>query len=62
MTASDPELKVAPNYRHPGRRGEYLYDFWRDAQHPHGVWRRTTRTVSGGAPPWSRPTSSCTGC
>ena len=25
-----------------GRRGDYLYDFWRDAQHPRGVWRRTT--------------------
>jgi prolyl oligopeptidase len=25
-----------------GRRGEYLYNFWRDAGHPRGVWRRTT--------------------
>ncbi|MFI6028328.1 prolyl oligopeptidase family protein [Amycolatopsis magusensis] len=24
------------------RRGEYLYNFWRDAQHPRGLWRRTT--------------------
>lgn len=24
------------------RRGEYLYNFWRDADHPRGVWRRTT--------------------
>ncbi|RJQ77756.1 S9 family peptidase [Pseudonocardiaceae bacterium YIM PH 21723] len=24
------------------RRGEYLYNFWRDAQRPRGVWRRTT--------------------
>ncbi|SEH49850.1 prolyl oligopeptidase [Mycolicibacterium rutilum] len=24
------------------RRGEYLYNFWRDAEHPRGVWRRTT--------------------
>jgi len=24
------------------KRGEYLYDFWRDAEHPRGVWRRTT--------------------
>jgi prolyl oligopeptidase len=23
-------------------RGEYLYNFWRDADHPRGVWRRTT--------------------
>jgi prolyl oligopeptidase PreP (S9A serine peptidase family) len=26
---------------YPDRHGEYLYDFWRDAQHPRGVWRRT---------------------
>ncbi|MFD4404064.1 prolyl oligopeptidase family protein [Nocardia sp. NPDC058499] len=26
----------------PGRRGEWLYNFWRDAQHPRGLWRRTT--------------------
>lgn len=25
-----------------GRRGEYLYNFWRDAEHPRGLWRRTT--------------------
>nr|VDG62181.1 Prolyl endopeptidase precursor [Streptococcus thermophilus] len=24
------------------RRGEYLYNFWRDREHPRGVWRRTT--------------------
>lgn len=24
-------------------RGEYLYNFWRDATHPRGLWRRTTR-------------------
>ncbi|WP_435300483.1 prolyl oligopeptidase family serine peptidase [Timonella sp. A28] len=23
--------------------GDYLYNFWRDAQHPRGIWRRTTR-------------------
>lgn len=22
--------------------GGYLYNFWRDADHPRGVWRRTT--------------------
>lgn len=29
--------------RIPGvsRRGEYLYNFWQDASHPRGVWRRT---------------------
>ncbi|HTQ19725.1 prolyl oligopeptidase family serine peptidase [Mycobacterium sp.] len=24
------------------RRGEHLYDFWRDATNPRGLWRRTT--------------------
>jgi len=24
------------------RRGGYLYNFWRDAANPRGVWRRTT--------------------
>ncbi|WP_137726444.1 prolyl oligopeptidase family serine peptidase [Prescottella subtropica] len=24
------------------RRGEYLYNFWRDAEHVRGLWRRTT--------------------
>src|SRR5215475_6477326 len=25
-----------------GRRGKYVYNFWRDAAHPKGFWRRTT--------------------
>jgi prolyl oligopeptidase len=24
------------------RRGEYLYNYWRDAEHPRGLWQRTT--------------------
>jgi len=24
------------------RRGDLLYNFWRDARHPKGIWRRTT--------------------
>ena len=24
------------------RRGEFLYNYWRDADHPRGLWRRTT--------------------
>src|SRR3569833_2651614 len=24
------------------RRGEFLYNFWQDASHPRGLWRRTT--------------------
>ncbi|WP_040767194.1 prolyl oligopeptidase family protein [Tsukamurella sp. 1534] len=27
---------------YPVRRGEYLWNFWRDAEHPYGLWRRTT--------------------
>lgn len=25
-----------------GKRGEYYYNFWQDAQHERGIWRRTT--------------------
>src|SRR3979490_1358296 len=25
-----------------GRRGPYVYNFWQDADHPKGFWRRTT--------------------
>ena len=24
------------------RRGRYLYNFWKDAENPRGLWRRTT--------------------
>src|SRR5689334_6363745 len=24
------------------RRGDHLYNFWRDADNPRGLWRRTT--------------------
>ena len=24
------------------RRGDFLYNFWQDAEHPRGLWRRTT--------------------
>ncbi|MBO0855743.1 MAG: S9 family peptidase [Nocardia sp.] len=27
---------------YPARRGPWLYNFWRDADHPRGLWRRTT--------------------
>lgn len=27
---------------YPTRRGRWLYNFWRDAEHPRGLWRRTT--------------------
>lgn len=32
------------------RRGEFLYNFWRDAANPRGLWRRTTlESYRGGA-------------
>lgn len=34
----DTDTKIA----YPGRRGAWLYNFWRDAGHPRGLWRRTT--------------------
>ncbi|BCJ64348.1 prolyl oligopeptidase family serine peptidase [Polymorphospora rubra] len=27
---------------YPARRGDHVYNFWRDATHPRGLWRRTT--------------------
>lgn len=34
----DTDAKIA----YPGRRGPWLYNYWRDAEHPRGLWRRTT--------------------
>lgn len=34
------------------RRGEWLYNFWRDAEHPRGLWRRTTLDSYRGEPDW----------
>ena len=35
------------------RRGEYLYNFWRDAGNPRGLWRRTTlESYRGDTPEW----------
>ncbi len=35
------------------RRGEYLYNFWRDATNPRGLWRRTTlESYLGEDPEW----------
>ncbi|TXG92026.1 S9 family peptidase [Rhodococcus rhodnii] len=34
-------------------RGEWLYNFWRDAEHPRGLWRRTTlASYRTEAPEW----------
>ena len=35
------------------QRGDYLYNFWRDQEHPRGLWRRTTREeYRRGTPSW----------
>jgi prolyl oligopeptidase len=35
------------------RRGAHLYNFWRDAAHPRGLWRRTTlESYRTGDPDW----------
>ena len=35
------------------RRGDYLYNFWRDAENPRGLWRRTTLdSYRTDAPDW----------
>ncbi|MCL9760019.1 prolyl oligopeptidase family protein [Frankia sp. AiPa1] len=36
---------------YPVRRGEHLYNFWRDAAHPRGLWRRTTLPLYRAATP-----------
>ncbi len=37
----------------PARRGGMLYNFWRDAAHPRGLWRRTTLdSFRTDAPDW----------
>jgi prolyl oligopeptidase len=34
-------------------RGGYLYNFWKDAEHPRGLWRRTTpESYKTDAPDW----------
>ncbi|EWC63111.1 Prolyl endopeptidase [Actinokineospora spheciospongiae] len=39
---------------YPRRRGEHLYNFWQDAAHPRGLWRRTTlEEYRGGDPEWT---------
>ncbi|MEU6830758.1 prolyl oligopeptidase family serine peptidase [Nocardia beijingensis] len=45
----DTDTKIA----YPARRGPWLYNFWRDAEHPRGLWRRTTfAEYAEDAPNW----------
>ncbi|WP_298012368.1 prolyl oligopeptidase family serine peptidase [uncultured Microbacterium sp.] len=44
----DPERLALPS-----RRGAWIYNFWRDADHPRGLWRRATRaSYLAGDPAW----------
>ncbi|HCJ49112.1 MAG TPA: S9 family peptidase, partial [Microbacterium sp.] len=44
----DPDRLVVP-----GRHGDLMYDLWRDADNPRGLWRRTSRAVfTAGSPEW----------
>lgn len=37
----------------PTRRGDYLYNFWRDAEHSKGIWRRTSEaSYRSSRPDW----------
>src|SRR3990167_1703171 len=46
-------LDSADKIPYVSRRGEALYNFWRDAQHPRGLWRRTTlASYSQPQPDW----------
>ncbi|MEV5652973.1 prolyl oligopeptidase family serine peptidase [Nocardia sp. NPDC052254] len=38
LSMLDTDTRIA----YPTRRGAWLYNFWRDAEHPRGLWRRTT--------------------
>ena len=41
------------NLPYPARRGGAIYNFWRDAAHPRGLWRRTTLdSFRADAPAW----------
>ncbi|MFR9752882.1 prolyl oligopeptidase family serine peptidase [Nocardia sp. 004] len=45
----DTDTRIA----YPSRRGHWLYNFWRDDEHPRGLWRRTTFTeYAKDAPEW----------
>lgn len=35
-------LSNPANIQFPARHGEWLYNFYRNARQPHGIWRRTT--------------------
>lgn len=48
LAALDTDAKIPI----PRRRGELLFNFWRDASNPRGVWRTTTLGSYLGEPEW----------
>ena len=46
----------------PGIIGGQIYNFWQDADHAHGLWRRTTLPTTGSPQPAGRPCSISTPC
>lgn len=49
LTILDSDQRI-PNV---SKHGEYYYNFWRDKEHPRGVWRRTTMDeYRGDDPQW----------
>ncbi|WP_293951788.1 prolyl oligopeptidase family protein [uncultured Corynebacterium sp.] len=49
LEALDTDDRIA----YVSRRGERLYNFWRDAKHPRGLWRTTTlESYLSGEPAW----------
>jgi prolyl oligopeptidase len=46
-------LTSADRIAYPSFRGEMIYNLWTDAEHPRGLYRRTTRaSYLAGAPDW----------
>ncbi len=40
----------------PSLRGDYIYNFWQDADNPRGVWRRCNKeNYLAGEPDWDMP-------
>lgn len=38
----------------PSLRGEFVYNFWTDAEHPRGIWRRSpVADYAAGSPSWT---------
>lgn len=54
LSQSLAEVLASPKrLAHAQQMGGYLYNFWRDAAHPRGLWRRTTlASYRSEAPQW----------